>query len=81
MQEVKNCLMVSFQKKTVIVNAAALRSSGALSIYRQFITHLPKGVNGNRYYIFVDSSVDQPVIEGVTYIHDDNHSCRHRISW
>ena len=81
MQEVKNCLMVSFQKKTVIVNAAALRSSGALSIYRQFITHLPKGVNGNRYYIFVDSSVDQPVIEGVTYIHDDNHSWRHRISW
>lgn len=65
----------------IIVNAAALRSGGALSIYNQFIFHLSRRVDGNRYYIFVDSSANQPLIEGVTYIHDSNHSWRHRILW
>ncbi|WP_288854207.1 glycosyltransferase [uncultured Bacteroides sp.] len=77
----KDCLMFPFQNKTVIVNAAALRSSGAISIYRQFIYHLSKNTNRNRYYIFIDSSVEQPVIDGVIFVHDDNHSWRHRIAW
>lgn len=68
-------------KKKVIVNAAALRSSGALSIYNQFITHLSEYIGRNLYYIFVDPSVNQPPIEGVTYIQDDNHSWKHRILW
>lgn len=65
----------------IIVNAFALRYSGALAIYRQFISHLPEYVNGNQYYIFVDPSVEQPAIDGVTYIHIDNHSWKHRIMW
>lgn len=64
-----------------IVNASALRSSGALSIYKQFIKHLSKNINNNHYFIFVDSSVPQPYIEGVKYINDDNHSWLHRIWW
>lgn len=67
--------------KNVIVNSSALRSSGGLSIYRQFISHLSEYVNGNRYYIFVDSTVEQPIIDGVTYIADDDHSFSHRIAW
>lgn len=67
--------------KNVIVNTSALRNSGALSIYRQFIFHLSEYIDGNKYYIFVDSTVEQPPISGVTYISDDNHSFRHRIAW
>ena len=65
----------------IIVNASALRSSGALSIYKQFISHLRNNINGNKYYIFVDSSVPQPQIDGVVYIHDNDHSWIHRIWW
>lgn len=73
--------MTHFRKKTIIVNASALRTSGGLSIYRQFIVHLPKHINESKYYIFVDSSVEQPAIDDVIYINDDNHSWRHRIAW
>lgn len=73
--------MLSSQKRTVIVNAFALRSSGALTIYRQFIAHLQYYVGGCYWIIFVDPSVEQPIISGVTYISDDNHSWRHRIAW
>lgn len=69
------------ESKNVIVNASALRSSGALSIYNQFITHLPNYINNNKYYLFVDPSVNQPVIDGVTYIQDGNHGWLHRLSW
>lgn len=69
------------KNRKIIVNTAALRSSGALSIYNQFISHLPDYVSGNSYYIFVDSSVNQPVIDGVTYIQDNDHSWIHRILW
>ena len=65
----------------VIVNAAALRAGGALTIYRQFIGHLPENIGDNKYYIFVDPSMEQPVIDGVTYIHDANHSKLHYIQW
>lgn len=65
----------------VIVNTSATRASGALTIYRQFIEHLSLYTRGDRYIIFVDSSMPQPDIEGVEYIADDNHSWRHRIFW
>lgn len=65
----------------IIVNTPALRSSGALSIYLQFINHLSFFVGNNRYYIFVDSSVAKPIIKGVTYIVDDDHSWSHRLYW
>lgn len=69
------------QKKCIIVNAAALRSSGALSIYHQFIAHLYDHLDGHRWIVFVDPSVIQPSLEGVTFVPDLNHSWRHRIFW
>lgn len=65
----------------IIINASALRTGGALTIYRQFIQHLPAHVGGNKYYIIVDPSVEQPPIEGVIYVHDNNHSKLHNICW
>ena len=65
----------------IIVNTAALRSSGALSIYRQFIHHLSLYKGNNQFYIFVDPSMDQPAINGVCYIQDSNHSVLHRLWW
>lgn len=65
----------------IIVNTSALRSSGALSIYLQFINYLSYFIGNNKYYIIVDSSVPQPKITGVTYIMDNNHSWRHRLYW
>lgn len=63
----------------VIVLASACRSGGALSIYRQFITHLPIYVKDNKYYIFVDPSMDQPVMKNVLYIHEVDHSWKRRV--
>ncbi len=65
----------------IIVLATAARIGGAKTIYNQFIQHLPQYIGDNRYYLFVDPTVAQPEIEGVTYIHDANHSWRHRIYW
>lgn len=68
-------------QKTIIVNAAALRSGGALSIYRQFIAHLHNHLSGHKWIIFVDPTVEQPSMEGVTFVSDLNHSWKHRIFW
>lgn len=65
----------------IIVLATASRHGGALSIYRQFLKYLPNYTKDNKYYLFIDSSMDQPSIEGVEYIFDDNHSWMHRILW
>lgn len=63
----------------VLVLASATRTSGALTIYKQFLSHLPNYVRGHRYYIFVDSGMPQPEIENVEYIHDSDHSYKHRM--
>lgn len=63
----------------VLVLSAACRDSGALTIYKQFIFHLPNYVKNNKYYIFVDPSMPQPEIENVEYIHDSDHSYKHRM--
>lgn len=73
--------MFSSHNKIIIVNTSALRSSGALAVYHQFIAHLQFYVGSHRWIIFVDPSVEQPIIDGVTYIPDENHSWRHRIAW
>lgn len=65
----------------IVVNTSATRTSGALTIYKQFISHLKENAGGNSWYIFVDSSMPQPQMEGVTYMCDDNHSRLHRIYW
>lgn len=53
---------------TILVSAAALRTSGARTIYRQFIEHLRTRVDGNEYYIMVDKTMEMPDIEGVIYL-------------
>lgn len=66
---------------TIVVNASALRSGGAMTIYRQFLHHLPDHIGNNQYYIFVDPTMERPVIEGVTYVNDSDHSRLHYIVW
>lgn len=63
----------------ILVLASATRSSGALTIYKQFLSHLPNYVEENRYYIFVDHGMPQPVINNVVYIYDSDHSYKHRM--
>ena len=61
----------------------ASRVSGALTIYRQFIYALEKYKGPHHFYVFIDSSMDHPQIDGVTYITEDNHSWfnRLRLDW
>lgn len=58
----------------ISVSAAALRTSGALTIYKQFIKHLSTFVNGHKYFIFISDGMPSPEIKGVTYIISDCHS-------
>lgn len=63
----------------IIVLATATRSSGALTIYKQYLSHLPNYVEGHKYYVFVDPSMPQLEIKNVEYIHDSEHSYKHRM--
>lgn len=67
----------------IIVSAAALRTSGALTIYKQFVTQLPGFVKDNNYYVFVDKSMPVPKISGVEYIIVDVCGCikRQMFDW
>ena len=65
----------------VVVSTAALRSSGGLSIYKQFLYHLQKNINGDHYFIFVDNSMPAPIIKGVEYIVVDLKSHFKRIKF
>lgn len=51
----------------ILVSAAALRTSGARTIYQQFIDHLSSRVDGNHYYVMVDKSMEMNEIPGVEY--------------
>lgn len=46
---------VNSDKRTIVVNASALRSGGALTILRQFVSEIPQ--DNFEYLIFVDESV------------------------
>lgn len=65
----------------IIVLATATRTSGALSIYRQFISHLPHYTSGHQFYLFIDPAMDHPKISGVNYIMKETHSWWDRIWW
>ena len=65
--------------KRILVLASACKSSGALTIYKQFLAHLPNYIESNRYYLFIDPSMPQPMIKNVEYILDSDHSYKHRI--
>ncbi len=51
----------------ILVSAAALRTSGARTIYRQFINHLRTRVDGNHYYVIVDKDMERPEMTDVEY--------------
>lgn len=51
----------------IIVVAFALRSSGAKTIYLQFLEHLKDYSNRDLYYLFVDTDMPQPIIKNVVY--------------
>lgn len=60
----------------VCVVATASRESGALSVFKQFITALKTEQGDDRYCIFVDPSMPHEEIEGVTYIDYDTCGAR-----
>lgn len=65
----------------IVVNATAARSSGALSILNQFITHIDSNDN-NQYCIFVDTDyVEIKHGTNIQYMHVDTKSWRKRIMW
>ena len=65
--------------KVIVVLSSATRFSGSYMIYKQFINHLVDYVGGNRYYIFIDPNMYHPLIDGVEYIYESNHSWGRRI--
>ncbi|EKO3487352.1 glycosyltransferase [Vibrio fluvialis] len=65
--------------KNIIVNATALRSGGALSILRQFISN--SVISGNDYYIFVDESVDITAPENCYLLRKNTRNWAKRIFW
>lgn len=67
------------QSKTIVVLSSATRFSGSYMIYKQFINHLADNINGYKYYIFIDSGMYHPRIEGVEYVYESNHSWARRI--
>ena len=65
---------------TIIVNATAARSSGALSILKQFVENIPTGC-ATTYYIFVDPSLSLPESENIKFIYKDTRNWVKRIFW
>lgn len=57
--------------KNIVLIATACRTGGALTIYKQFISHLKEYINGNRYCVFIHPDMPKPEIEGVIYIEHD----------
>lgn len=70
---------MSLRMKEIVVLSYATRTSGGYMIYKQFIEHLQRHMNGYKYYIIVDPNMVQPIIQGVTYIHEQDHSWKRRI--
>jgi len=69
--------------KQIVVSATATRSSGTLTIYNQFLNHLPKHLEGKNYTIFVHPSMPQPKLDGVQYVavHTEGQIQRIMFDW
>lgn len=63
----------------IVVSTAAARTSGALTIYNQFMTHLRSRRGANRYVVFVDRDMPHPAMDGVEYVDVDLRSWGRRI--
>ena len=56
------------KNNNVVVSAAACRTSGAKTIFLQFLAHLEEWHSRDLYYIFIDENMPCPKIDGVEYI-------------
>ena len=52
----------------IFVVATALQAGGGITIYKQFLSHLPKYIGEDKYWIFVNPILPKVKIEGVTYV-------------
>lgn len=66
---------------TIFVNATAIRSSGALTILKQFIGELPANNSQDEYYIFVNPQMKFENIKKIHYVSIDTVSWVKRIYW
>lgn len=64
----------------IVVNATATRSSGGLSILKQFIANIPKETN-NKYYIFIDPELKIKKTQYIIPISIDTKKWSQRIYW
>ena len=65
----------------IIVNATAARSSGALSILKQFINNIPSD-SDNIYYVFIDSDVILPIVSNnLKLVKINTRKWKDRIIW
>lgn len=52
----------------IFVIATTLQAGGGITIYKQFLSHLPEHIEQNKYWVFVNPILPQVAIERVTYI-------------
>lgn len=65
--------------KNIVVIATASRASGALSIYKQFLSHLKKHIGTDKYFIFIHPTMPKELIAGVEYVEIDTTNYLKRI--
>ena len=65
--------------KHIAVFATALRNSGGVTIFNQFIRHLKENVGDDRYLIFKSELTEAIPIKGVEYVTVDTSSRRYRL--
>jgi len=71
--------MMPIPAKKVVVFATALRQSGGLTIYRQFLAHLMDCKGDDEYVIFKDAVAPVYEMQGVTFIDVDTASLWRRM--
>lgn len=52
----------------IFVIATTLQAGGGITIYKQFLSHLPEFIGENKYWIFINPVLPKVDIKGVTYI-------------
>lgn len=68
-------------QSAIIVNSTATRSSGALSILKQFVQNIPNNFD-SVYYIFIDPSVSFSLdSDNIKFIHKDTANWGKRVLW
>ena len=63
-----------------VINATATRTSGALTILKQFIANIPQGCKDS-FYFMVNPNVSLPTHSNIEYIAVDTESWLNRIVW